>query len=309
MPSVDLAAWESRLRDFDCLTEPEMKKLCRMATAVLIEESNVPHLSSPVTICGDIHGQFPDLLELFAVSGELSADSENHYIFLGDLVDRGANSVETLTLLLLLKVRYPTKVTLIRGNHETRQVTTIYGFYDECKKKYGSTDVWRACTETFDCFPLAALVDGKTLAVHGGLSPELPLVEKFHLIPRRTEAPNEGAFCDLLWSDPGDDVTGWVVSPRGAGYLYGANVTREFQHLNRISLIARAHQVVQEGFKYHFDEERCVTVWSAPNYCYRCGNLATVLRIHPDQSREFIVFREVARQVSSPPVERPAYFL
>ena len=305
----DLQAWEERLRSFNCLSENDTKKLCRMATAILMEESNVPQVSTPATLCGDIHGQFPDLLELFDVAGQITPSSDNHYVFMGDLVDRGANSIETLSMLLLLKVRYPNKITLIRGNHESRQVTMIYGFYDECKKKFGSADVWKACTEAFDCFPLAALIDGKSFAVHGGLSPEIRTIEKIHLIPRRTEVPNEGAFCDLLWSDPTDDINDWMVSPRGAGFLYGANVAREFQYINKLNLIARAHQIVQEGFKYHFDEEFCVTVWSAPNYCYRCGNLATVMRLYPDESREVVVFREVARQVSAPPTDRPAYFL
>lgn len=304
----DLAEWESRLRKAESLSEREMLQLCRLAQNVLIEESNVPCLSTPVTLCGDIHGQFPDLLELFSIAGEVNA-GENHYVFMGDLVDRGYNSVETLSLLLLLKVRYPAKVTLLRGNHETRQVTMIYGFFDECSKKYGSSDVWKACTNVFDCFPIAALVDGKALCVHGGLSPELRTIDRMHLLNRRVEVPNEGAFCDLMWSDPAEDIPDWMVSPRGAGYYYGANVTREFLHLNKLTLIARAHQLVQEGYKYHFDEERLCTVWSAPNYCYRCGNVASVLRIYPDQSREFVVFREVERQVSQPAKERPAYFL
>lgn len=304
----DLAEWEARLRRAETLTEREMLQLCRLAQDTLIEESNVVSVSSPATLCGDIHGQFPDLLELFAIAGEVNA-SENNYIFMGDLVDRGFNSVETLSLLLLLKVRYPHKVTLLRGNHETRQVTVIYGFFDECSKKYGSPEVWKASTGVFDCFPIAALVDGKALCVHGGLSPDLRTLDDMHLLSRRVEVPNEGPLSDLMWSDPADDIPDWLVSPRGAGYYFGANVTREFMFLNGLTLIARAHQLVQEGFKYHFDEEGLCTVWSAPNYCYRCGNVASVLRLYPDQSREFVVFREVERQVAQPARERPAYFL
>ena len=308
MSTSNLDQWEAKLRNAEILSLPDLKQLLRMADEMLIEESNVQSVSSPVTICGDIHGQFPDLLQLFRIAGEISADKDMNYIFLGDLVDRGYNSVETLTFLLLLKVKFPEKITLIRGNHETRQVTSIYGFYDECNRKYGTPEVWKMCTDVFDCFPLAALVDGKGLCVHGGLSPELRSIDQFRLLNRRQEVPNEGPYSDLVWSDP-ENVEGWVVSQRGAGYLFGPKVTREFLYVNRLNMIARAHQLVQEGYKYHFEEEHLVTVWSAPNYCYRCNNLASVLRVYPDESREFVVFREVERQTTDCAPMRPSYFL
>jgi diadenosine tetraphosphatase ApaH/serine/threonine PP2A family protein phosphatase len=293
--TANLDAWEAKLRRLEYLTLGEMKMLLRISTEILIEESNVQHVPLPVTICGDVHGQFPDLLQMFALAGDIGTSSSMNYVFLGDLVDRGYNSVETLTFLLLMKVKYPSKITLIRGNHETRQVTAVYGFYDECNKKYGAVEVWRQCMDVFDCFPMAALVGGEILCVHGGLSPELKTVDQIRLLHRRQEVPMEGPLSDLVWSDP-ENVDGWVVSNRGAGYLFGPRVTREFLHINSLTLIARAHQLVQEGYKYHFDEEHLVTVWSAPNYCYRCGNLASVLRIYADKTREFVVYKQVERQ-------------
>ncbi|CUI15618.1 Serine-threonin protein phosphatase, putative [Bodo saltans] len=305
--SVNLDAWEEKLRKFQPLELREMKLLLRLAMEILVEESTVQAVAAPVTMCGDIHGQFPDLLHLFEIAGEISPSSSMSYIFLGDLVDRGYNSVETLSFLLLMKVKYPDKVFLIRGNHETRTVTSIYGFYDECNKKYGTTEVWRQCCDVFDCFPVAALVDGKALCVHGGLSPELRTIDQIRLLHRRQEIPNEGPFSDLVWSDP-ENVNGWVVSQRGAGYLFGERVTREFMFINGLHLIARAHQLVQEGYRYHFDEEQLVTVWSAPNYCYRCNNLASVLRVYEDEAREFVLFREVDRQTVDDQ-QKPSYFL
>jgi serine/threonine-protein phosphatase 4 catalytic subunit len=109
-------------------------------------------------VCGDIHGQFYDLKELFKVGGDVP---NMNYLFMGDFVDRGFYSVETFLLLLALKVRYPDRIFLIRGNHESRQITQVYGFYDECKRKYGSVNVWRYCTEVFDYLSLSAIVDGK----------------------------------------------------------------------------------------------------------------------------------------------------
>lgn len=290
---------------------------------------------------------------------------DTNYLFMGDFVDRGFYSLESFLLLLCLKVRYPDRITLIRGNHESRQITTVYGFYDECLRKYGSANVWRYCCEVFDYLALGALVlgtssaldsssqdssmealdedlevdvrdskngiiaqtkrgqlagdpagssptgtpsktgpsgtgatsdsDGSTgstgavLCVHGGLSPLVQYVDGIRLLDRKQEVPHEGSMCDLLWSDP-DDIMGWGLSPRGAGFLFGSDIVKKFNHINDLSLIARAHQLVMEGFKEMFD---CtiVTVWSAPNYCYRCGNVAAILELGEDTSNGGIISR------------------
>jgi serine/threonine-protein phosphatase 4 catalytic subunit len=159
---------------------------------------------------------------------------------MGDFVDRGFYSVETFLLLLALKVRYPERITLIRGNHESRQITQVYGFYDECLRKYGSVNVWRYCTEIFDYLALAAIIDTRIFCVHGGLSPSISSLDEIRQIDRKQEVPHDGAMCDLMWSDP-DDIPGWMVSPRGAGYLFGGEIVEKFNRENRIELIARAH--------------------------------------------------------------------
>ena len=162
----ELDSWIERLRNCEIISENEVKKLCQLAVEILCEESNVQNIQSPVTICGDIHGQFYDLRELFSVGGECP---DTNYLFMGDFVDRGFYSVETFLLLLSLKVRYPDRMFLIRGNHESRQITQVYGFYDECLRKYGSVNVWRYCTDVFDYLSLSAMIDGRALCVHGGL--------------------------------------------------------------------------------------------------------------------------------------------
>jgi serine/threonine-protein phosphatase PP1-1 len=135
-----------------------------------------------------------------------------------------------------------------RGNHESRQITQVYGFYEECQTKYGNASVWKACCQVFDFLALAAIVDGKVLCVHGGLSPEIRTLDQIRVVARAQEIPHEGAFCDLVWSDP-EEVDTWAVSPRGAGWLFGDKVSSEFNHVNGLQLIARAHQLVNEGYK------------------------------------------------------------
>ncbi|CAI9743048.1 serine serine/threonine-protein phosphatase 4 catalytic subunit [Octopus vulgaris] len=228
---------------------------------------------------------------------------------MGDFVDRGFYSVETFLLLLALKVRYPDRITLIRGNHESRQITQVYGFYDECLRKYGSITVWRYCTEIFDFLSLSAIIDGKIFCVHGGLSPSIQTLDQIRAIDRKQEVPHDGPMCDLLWSDP-EDMQGWGVSPRGAGYLFGSDVVSQFNVANDIDLICRAHQLVMEGYKWHFNET-VLTVWSAPNYCYRCGNVAAILELDEHVQRDFTIFEAAPQECRGIPSKKPQpdYFL
>ena len=153
-----------------------------------------------------------------------------------------------------IQVKHPERITLIRGNHESRQITQVYGFYDECLRKYGSVNVWRYCTDIFDYLSLSAIINNSVFAVHGGLSPNINTLDNIRLLDRKKEVPHDGPMCDLLWSDP-DEIEGWGISPRGAGYLFGGDVCASFTHVNDISLIARAHQLVMEGYKWMFEEQ------------------------------------------------------
>jgi len=293
---MNIDAYLETLKKGGLLEERDLKLLCDKAKEYLLEESNVQPVCSPVTICGDIHGQFYDLLELFRTGGELPGTS---YIFIGDFVDRGYNSIESLSLLLCYKVKYPGLITLLRGNHESRQITKSYGFYEEIDRKYGNTNPWNYCTEVFDYLPLGAIIDGSVLCIHGGLSPEIRTIDQIRIINRNMEIPPDGPFCDLMWSDP-DDIETWAPNPRGAGYIFGFKVTKEFNYINDLDLVCRAHQLVQEGYKYWFPpDNNLVTVWSAPNYCYRCGNLASILQLDDKLERTFLKFKEVKESATS----------
>jgi serine/threonine-protein phosphatase 4 catalytic subunit len=304
--STDIDKWIETLRRCECIKESEVKSLCSKAREILIEEENVKKVDAPVTICGDIHGQFFDLVELFKVGGECP---DTNYIFLGDFVDRGHHSVESLLLLLAIKVKYPERISLVRGNHESRQITQVYGFYDECLRKYGSLNVWRYCTDIFDYLILAAVVENKIFCVHGGLSPNVKTLEDIQDLDRHQEVPHEGAMCDLMWSDP-EDIEDWGLSARGAGYLFGHDAVRKFNRANDLELICRAHQLVMEGFKVMF-EGALVTVWSAPNYYYRCGNVAAILELDENLNKYYKIFEAAPSEdrIGSGKISTLDYFL
>ncbi|TDG39798.1 hypothetical protein AWZ03_013779 [Drosophila navojoa] len=284
----DVDKWIEMVKKCQYLPENELRKLCEIICDILLEEANVQPVSSPVTVCGDIHGQFYDLQKLFSTGGEVP---DTNYIFMGDFVDRGYYSLETFTRLLTLKARYPSQITLLRGNHETRQITKVYGFFDECFSKYGNANGWKYCCNVFDLLTIAAIIDEQVLCVHGGLSPEIVTLDQMRTIERIGEIPYKGAFCDLVWSDP-EDIDFWDQSPRGAGWLFGRKVMNDFMTINNLSLICRAHQLVDDGVKYMFDET-LVTVWSAPNYCYRCGNVAAILSFKTATERFAHIFLAV----------------
>ena len=164
-------------------------KIINEGAALLRSEKTMIELEAPVTVCGDIHGQFYDLEKLFRTGG---AVPDTNYVFLGDFVDRGYYSLETFTRLLTLKAKWPDRITLLRGNHESRQITQVYGFYDECQTKYGNANAWRYCCRVFDLLTVAALIDEQILCVHGGLSPEIRTLDHIRLIDRNQEVPHKG---------------------------------------------------------------------------------------------------------------------
>jgi len=228
---------------------------------------------------------------------------------MGDYVDRGFHSIETVTLLVALKVRFKNRITILRGNHESRQVTQVYGFYDECLRKYGNANVWKTFTDLFDFLPITALIESQIFCLHGGLSPDIETLDTVRLIDRFQEVPHEGPMCDLLWSDP-DEREGFKDSPRGAGWTWGLDISEQFNHRNGLSVIARAHQLVMDGYSWTHDR-RVVTIFSAPNYCYRCGNQAAIMEIDEHLKYTFMQFDPSLRRGAETMVSRrcPEYFL
>lgn len=300
-----LDEWIERLKGCQLLTEQEVSQLCELAQGILQYEENVHPVAAPVTICGDVHGQFHDLMELFKIGGECP---DTNYLFMGDYVDRGYYSVESVSYLVAMKVRHPHRITILRGNHESRQITQVYGFYDECLRKYGSADVWKMFTDLFDYFPITALVENKIFCLHGGLSPQIETIDNIRDLNRFQEVPHDGPMCDLLWSDP-EERGSWGISPRGAGYTFGPDISDKFNLINGLTLIARAHQLMMEGYAWSHDQQ-VVTIFSAPNYCYRCGNQAAIMEVDENLNKTFLQYDPCPRP-GEPSVSRktPDYFL
>jgi diadenosine tetraphosphatase ApaH/serine/threonine PP2A family protein phosphatase len=267
---------------------------------VLIQENNVLLVSSPIFIVGDIHGQLDDLLQLFQQSGAITENNDvnfkpANYLFLGDYVDRGYHGLNTFLYLVTLKLQYPRQIWLLRGNHESRQVSNRYGLYSEIILNYGHAGLWMLVNDAFDLLPVGALVDQDVFCVHGGLSPRLPLIDRLSVENRQVELPASGPICDICWSDP-ENVTEWRENTRGAGYLFGAEQATKFTRVNRLQFIARSHQLCQAGSARYFGNPeggkekhpyRLITIWSAPNYAYQSGNKAKIMKFRfPDQAEE-----------------------
>eukprot|EP00477_Mikrocytos_mackini_P001772 GAHX01001914.1.p1 GENE.GAHX01001914.1~~GAHX01001914.1.p1 ORF type:complete len:369 (-),score=64.98 GAHX01001914.1:35-1114(-) len=269
----------------DCILNLEkiplekLNSFLQFTKLVVMREKTLIELQSPITICGDTHGQLFDLFEIFRICGE---PPETSYLFMGDYVDRGYHSVETFTLLLCLKILFPTRVNLLRGNHESASVTQVYGFYDECDRKY-SIQTWRYFCEIFDYLPIAATIDGDVFSVHGGLDPNVTDLKTIQEIERGSDVPHEGPVCGLLWSDP-KVGHGYCDSPRGAGCMFGPDITDAFLQNNGLQVMTRAHQLIEDGYNYTHNN-KLITVFSAPNYCYRCGNLGALMKYDKNNSK------------------------
>ncbi|KAK2196610.1 bifunctional Metallo-dependent phosphatase-like/Serine-threonine-specific protein phosphatase-bis(5-nucleosyl)-tetraphosphatase/Calcineurin-like phosphoesterase domain [Babesia duncani] len=273
------------------LSEDEIRGLCTRSREIFLSESILLELEAPIKICGDIHGQYYDLLRLFEYGG---FPPSSNYLFLGDYVDRGKQSLETICLLLSYKIKYPENFFLLRGNHECASINRIYGFYDECKRRY-SVKLWKAFTDCFNCLPVAAIVDDKIFCMHGGLSPELSTMDQIRQISRPTDVPDTGLLCDLLWSDPDPGTTGWGENDRGVSFTFGSDIVVNFLVKHELDLICRAHQVVEDGYEF-FSKRRLVTLFSAPNYCGEFDNAGAMMSVDKTLMCSFQILKPVDRR-------------
>mmetsp|Transcript_13489 Transcript_13489/g.29297 ORF Transcript_13489/g.29297 Transcript_13489/m.29297 type:complete len:399 (+) Transcript_13489:126-1322(+) len=272
------------------LAENEIKLLCQRVRPILLAQPMLLELEAPLKICGDIHGQFTDLLRLFEYGG---FPPESNYLFLGDYVDRGKQSLETVCLLICYKIMYPENFFILRGNHESAGINRIYGFYDECKRRY-SIRLWKVFSDVFNCLPISAIVDEKILCMHGGLSPEMERLQQIADLHRPCDVPDVGLMCDLLWSDPDTGVNGWAENDRGVSFVFGADVVAAFLEQHDLDLLVRAHQVVEDGYEF-FAGRRLVTLFSAPNYCGEFDNAGGMISVDENLMCSFQILKPSSR--------------
>mmetsp|Transcript_1101 Transcript_1101/g.2410 ORF Transcript_1101/g.2410 Transcript_1101/m.2410 type:complete len:316 (+) Transcript_1101:218-1165(+) len=283
-------------------SEKEIKFICQKSKTIFLKQEILLELAGPLKICGDIHGQYYDLLRLLEFGG---FPPINKFLFLGDYVDRGKQSIETILLLFSLKIKYPEVIFLLRGNHESSMINRIYGFYDECKRRYG-VKIWKLFGEIFNCLPIAATIDQKIFCVHGGLSPVLSTMAQIKKIKRPTEIPEKGLLCDLLWSDPSEKITGWGENDRGLSYVFGKDIVLKFLAEFDMDLICRAHQVVEKGYQF-FGNRSLVTVFSAPNYCGEFNNAGAIMKVDETLMCSFQILKPSKKNIEKKS-KRKKYF-
>eukprot|EP00898_Chlorokybus_atmophyticus_P005273 jgi/Chlat1/5747/Chrsp38S05574 len=273
------------------LSAAQVDELCTAAERIMKDEPNVLKLRAPIKIFGDLHGQFGDLMRFFQEYGcpDTSGDIKYiDYLFLGDYVDRGAYSLETISLLLALKIEHPHTVHLIRGNHEEKSINKLFGFRTECVERMGETEgleAWRRFNRLFNWLPLAALIEGKIMCMHGGVGRSIDRISQIEEIQRPLRMRDGGVqLMDLLWSDPteNDHVEGVQPNSRGAGLVsFGPDRVRHFCAVNDVQLIVRAHECVMDGFE-RFAQGHLITVFSATNYCGTANNAGAILVLGRD---------------------------
>lgn len=262
---------QENIAECDILEEHEILYLMSKSENAILSDPMLLELNTPVNVIGDIHGQFFDLLRYFKMEG---FPPTNKYLFLGNYINRGEHSIETMCLLLCYKIKYPDRVFLLRGNHESRGPSGRYGLYDNCKRFSGSW-IWRRFLDLFNILPVAAIIDSNIFCVHGGISPDLQSMDQIRQLPRPSEVPKEGLLCDLLWSDPSPFVDLWGESERGVSHTFGARTVEIFLSTFHFDFIIRASEVV-DGF--YFFTEGLLSIFSAPNYCGE-GNNGVLLKI------------------------------
>jgi serine/threonine-protein phosphatase PP1 catalytic subunit len=298
----------------------ELRLICLYAKSALQKDPILLELHAPIVIVGDIHGQFVDLLKYFRMLGRPGTRT---FLFLGDYVDRGYNSIETAALLFCAKVLYGDTVYLLRGNHETKDISALYGFKEECDSRFGDdrgTEIWEQFNDVFDHLPLAAIVDGRMFCVHGGISKDLPVIRDLldgNRFSRPLQVPESGPVLDFLWADPSTDCPSYQVSDRGASFTFGVAAVDDFLCQNSLQLIVRAHQIAQNGFDFPFNPSKTVlTVFSCPNYAYECRNHGAVVVVDENLACDWRTLkcrepyddflRRIAREADEHPLRRPA---
>mmetsp|Transcript_4605 Transcript_4605/g.11273 ORF Transcript_4605/g.11273 Transcript_4605/m.11273 type:complete len:515 (-) Transcript_4605:178-1722(-) len=284
----DVAVLKKHLLREGKLHKQTLLDIIARVTEIYRSEPTLVKVRDPITVVGDIHGQYYDFVKLLDVGGD-PMTTQTQYLFLGDYVDRGSYAIEVLMVLFCIKISLPKRVWMLRGNHECRQMSSFFNFRDECEAKYDTT-VYNAFMECFDALPLACLINGKFLGVHGGISPDLVSLKQLDRTDRFAEPPREGVLCDLIWADPMDEANEANAKDvfvknevRGCSWFFTYDAATQFLYKNSLLSVIRAHEAQMEGYKMHKTNEATgfpatITIFSAPNYCDVYNNKAAILK-------------------------------
>jgi len=297
--AINLENLKTHLQREGRLLKNDAMHIVKTAAEKFRQEPNLLILEDPITVCGDIHGQFFDLLRLLEKAGN---PGTTQYLFLGDYVDRGCFSIECVLYLFAIKIRFPKMFWMLRGNHECRHLTSYFNFRDECIYKFDE-ELYDVIMESFDCLPISATINGKFLALHGGISPDICHLNDIQAIDRFQEVPTDGPMCDMLWADPAAEENdnredSWSKDDNGSkgftfnetrqcSYNYGEDAVTDFLNSNDLVSIFRAHEACFDGYKFQFVSEdvelpKVITIFSAPNYCDVYKNKGACIQIKND---------------------------
>ena len=268
------------------ISSQDLITLCKYVENIFKSESILLKIEPPLIIIGDLHGHFLDLLRIIQVFG---LPINRKFLFLGDLVDRGDFSIETVTLVFALKALYPDNVFIIRGNHEFDFLCNRCGFSQEIVNVYNDPELYDAFLAAFNQMPLACLISKKILCVHGGIGPTFTNVSQLTQLKRPIPDFNEGLLDTILWSDPVDTTQGFEPSQRGTGYYFGQKALIDFLESNKLDLLIRAHECIMDGCQYKFNN-RLITVFGASNYCGLVQNFSACIHINKNMEIQFHQF-------------------
>ena len=264
----------------------DIEDLIDLAETKFEKEPILINVPSNINVVGDIHGNITDLLRIFE---KIGYPPENKFLFLGDYVDRGNNSLEVICLLLALKVQYPDSIYLLRGNHETKAICSSYGFLYEIIRKYND-GLFNKFIKLFSKLPIAAVVGNKILCVHGGISENMKTLDELKEKEKPGDFIGYGIVSDILWSDPLYSAPGFIPNSRGSGCFFNEEVLKKFLDDNNLIKLIRSHELCYEGYDYPFGpSDSCITVFSNTDYCGR-GNFAAVAFIDNENKVTTTIF-------------------
>ncbi|OHT09110.1 Serine/threonine-protein phosphatase PP1 [Tritrichomonas foetus] len=289
--SLDVSEYESEKSRlvFPVVPIPILTELCASVCRTVMGEPVMLKLKGEYIVVGDLHGQ---ILDLFRILRKFGHPPKRNYIFLGDIVDRGEFSTETVILIFLMKALWPENIYIIRGNHEFSDLWPSCGFLRELETIYGEAQVSPIFANVFAYLPLTAIVNDKYLCVHGGIGPKTPGIEQLEKIQRPCFSFLSEPVLSIVWSDPSEKVQDFQPSTRGTGYLYGASSLKTYLDSQNLELLIRGHECIDKGVEFCLNN-RCVTVFSASNYCGVAMNQAGVLILKPEVEPESVVMNSL----------------